>query len=278
MATMQDIEKRIDSIATTRQIAQAMKLVSNTKIRRARELMEASRPFADEAHALVRSVADALDYREGPLFERDPQGSTLYIVTGSDRGLCGAYNINICKFAYEQIMEATDPYVMTIGVKPQEYFARRGVPIVESYRGISQNPFFLDGRIVGDHALELFFSGRVQRVVLVYSRFESLLSHEPTALPLLPLPTAEGGDRAMELEPAGDELLKALLPTYMQAHIFAALAEGAACEQSARITSMDAAVRNCTDLVDKLQMEYNQARQSAITQELNEIISGAQIL
>lgn len=279
MASMQEIQNRIESVGVTRQIAQAMQLVSNTKIRRCREVAEGSRPFFRETLALLETVVGAVD-NVGKTF-RPGSGQALYLVIGSDRGLCGGYNANICRLARSLMeQEPGGAMLFALGSRVQEYFSRRDVKIDKSYRGISQNPFYTDGKEVADHALTLFRQGAVSKVVLVYTVFETMLAHKPTSLQLLPLERAPQGGRgrAVRLEPDTEEMVELLLPDYLSGCIFGALAEGAMCEQSARVTSMDAAVKSCGDLLDEMRLQYNQARQGAITEEINEIVSGAEAL
>lgn len=274
MASMQEIQSRIDSVKVTKQIAQAMQLVSNTKIRRCRDMLEGSRPFFKELLALLDAVSRAGASR-GKAFVQQP-GKALYIVVGSDRGLCGGYNVNVCRHAHNMIRkEAEGAAIFALGSRVHDYFSRRGVAIEQSYRGISQSPFYLDGKNVATKAMELFRSGQVTKIVLVYTVFETMLSHKPTGMQLLPLEMSRPSGPTVTLEPDEEEIVDALLPDYMSGCIFGALAEGSMCEQSSRVTSMDAAVNNCSDLIEDMQLEFNQARQGAITQELNEIISGA---
>lgn len=279
MASMQEIQSRIENVGVTRQIAQAMQLVSNTKIGRCRELLQGSRPFFSETLALLDTVVGASE-PTGKAFVSKP-GQALYIVVGSDRGLCGGYNMNICRLA-NSLMEQEPQGVMlfALGSRVQDYFSRRDIKIYKSYRGISQSPFYTDGKEVADHALALFQQGNVRKIVLVYTDFESMLSHKPKSLQLLPLqrPPQEQRGRSVHLEPDGETMVELILPDYLSGYIFGALAEGAMCEQSARVTSMDAAVKSCGDLLEEMQLQYNQARQSAITEEINEIISGAEAL
>lgn len=277
MPSMQEIQNRIESVGVTRQIAQAMQLVSNTKIRRCRELVEGSRPLFSETLALLETVAGAAD-GSGRAFQTGA-GPALYLVIGSDRGLCGGYNVNICRLA-GSLMEAEPQgaVLFALGSRVKEYFSRRDVRIERSYRGISQNPFYTDGREVADHTLALFRRGEVSRIVLVYTVFETMLTHRPSSLVLLPLVRGPGGGGMVRLEPEAEEMVEQLLPDYLSGCIFGALAEGAMCEQSARVTSMDAAVKSCGEVLDELRLQYNQVRQSAITEEINEIISGAEAL
>lgn len=289
---MQAIQKRIESIRVTRQISQAMRLVSNTKIQRAMRQVEAVRPFTQETQRLARTAAASLFETRSLYTEQRPLQKTVYVVLGSDRGLCGGYNINIGKEGLAALKEGEDEgAVVAVGAKMRDYFTRRRVPILHYYGGISQNPFYADAHEMGDLLLDLYRKDEVQRVVLVYTHFASILNHVPTREVLLPLPppaapAVPGGEGAEEsgpapllrMEPGEEALLDRLVPGYLYASLFGALAQGAACEQSARITSMDAAVRNSTDIIDELQTAYNQARQAAITQDLNEIVSGAEAL
>ena len=277
-ASMQDIQKHIESVTITKQIAQAMKLVATTKIRRAQDAVKYCRPYAQESKTLMQSVVDAQDTFRGRLFDPAPDGITLFIMVGSDGGLCGPYNINVCKTAHELIRQEENAAVLTIGTKPYEYFIRRGVTIQKSYRGISQNPFYMDGATIGEYVLDLYFSGVVSKVFIGYNYFQSMLSHIPTIFPLLPLARSQEFNPAVAAGSFDEDFLESLLPDYVQTCIFHAMVEGAACEQSARITSMDSAVKNCSDMMDRLQMQFNQVRQSAITQELSEIVSGAEAL
>ena len=275
MASMQEIQARIESVGVTRQIARAMQLVSNTKIRRCRELVGGSRPYFEENLRLLDSVVRA-GSGHGRAFE-SREAPALYLVAGSDRGLCGGYNINVCKLAHSLMQqEAHGAELMALGSRVQEFFARRDVPLRRSFRGISQNPFYLDGRQVADAVLDLFRSGEIGKVVLVYTVFETILNHTPTALTLLPLTRSAPEGPMVRMEPPEEALLDALLPDYLTGCIFCALAEGALCEQSARAASMDSAVNNCEELIGEMQMQYNIARQGAITQEINEIVSGAE--
>lgn len=279
MASMQEIQSRIESVSVTRQIARAMQLVSNTKIRRCHELIEGSRPFFSETVSLLETVAGAADNYLS-VFRPQP-GPALYIVVGSDRGLCGGYNVNICRLANKLMeQEPEGAMLFALGSRVQDYFSRRDVKIEKSYRGISQNPFYTDGKEVAAHALTLFQQGMVSKIVLVYTVFETMLSHKPVSRPLLPLqrPTQPASSRPVHLEPEADTMVELLLPDFLSGCIFGALAEGAMCEQSARVTSMDSAVKSCGDLLENMQLQYNQARQSAITEEINEIISGAEAL
>lgn len=279
MESVQAIQKRIDSIAVTRQISQAMRLVSNSKIRRAMDQMERSRPFVAEARQAALAAAAAAWEEPSDYLGQRPLKKRLLIVLGSDRGLCGGYNVNVGKLGLAAAREDAC-LVWAVGAKMREFFPRRGIAVGRSFTGISQNPFFADAMEIGREALALYHAGEVQQVVLVYTHFASVLSHIPTRQVLLPLAQPEEGDLAQGrpalLEPGEEALLEELVPLYLFAALYGALCEGAACEQSARLSSMDAAVRNSGEIIDKLTREYNRARQEGITQDISEIVSGAE--
>lgn len=277
MATMQEIQSRIDSVRVTRQIAQAMKLVANAKISRCRQLWQGSRDFFTQSQSIFHKAAAAAP--DSPALKGKGTGPALYIVIGSDRGLCGGYNVSVSRLAYSLAKEeAAGAVLITLGMRVRDYFARRDIPVIKSLPGMSENPFYADGIELAETALGMYMSGEVSRIVLIYTRFVSLLSHRPTELVLLPVETADRADPALATEPGAEALISALIPEYLGGSIFGALAESALCEQSARMTSMDAAVRSCDELIAKLRVRYNRARQDAITLELNEIVGGAEAL
>lgn len=284
MQSMQAIKQRIGSIAVTKQIAQAMHLVANTKIHRARRMVEGSRPFARQHHRLLSRIITVAPWCAGEFCRRADIRKTVYIVIGSDRGLCGAYNVNVGKKTVEQIRKTPGAYeIIAVGSKAGDFFAARDMERGRAYTGITQKPFYTDAKEIGDYVIEKYRQDQVQQVMLVYTEFISMLQYETTVMPLLPIELLaddgyQGQGDHLSLFPGEEALLDTLVPTYVYGSIFNALAEGSACEQSARVTSMDAAVKNSMELIDKLQLKYNEARQEAITNELTEIISGADAL
>ena len=288
MPSMQQLKRRIESVGTTRQIAQAMQMVSSTKISRARATAEACAPFYQEYKKMLQDALRSAGQYQNQYLQQTEVKNTLYIVVGSDRGLCGPYNINVARAARASMTkQKTETTMIAVGGKMQEAFRRNGPKIVKVFTGVSENPFFSDAAEIGKLAMEKFKAGEVQRVKLVYTQFISMLQQKTHVRQLLPLVVPaqnqeEGGNQqpppVMYMEPDEESVLERIIPAYIYSSIYHAMVEGAACEQSSRVTSMDSAVKNSEEMIDKMELTYNQLRQSAITQELNEIVGAAEAL
>ncbi|MDR1914769.1 MAG: ATP synthase F1 subunit gamma [Clostridiales bacterium] len=280
MASTRSIKRRIRSIGSTQQITRAMNLVAASKLQRAKAKLESVRPYFEETQRLVFEIASNIDAPNLFFTPRQVKHTGYIIITG-DRGLCGGYNVNVSKLGYELIHEREkhSERIIAVGVKSRDYFRRRRKQIIRTYQGISEIPFYEDAAEIGEIAVDLFDSGEVDEVYLIYTQFISTLAHTPTAIKLLPLVAEKGRqNRVIDYEPDEEGFLSYLVPKYLSAVIFGALAESAACEQGARMASMDAATKNSSELIDKLTLRYNRVRQDAITQELTEIVSGADAL
>jgi len=274
LESIQEIKIRIASIQSTRQITQSMRLVSTSKVQRARAAMENNAGFLTEAERLVRVAALSLD-SPSHRYTKAPGKSAAVIIISGDRGLCGGYNVNVSKAARAVIGEYEDAKIITIGSKARDFFRRRGdVTPIMNYSGMSEAPIFADALDIARRVLELYDSGEVSAIELVSTKFYSMLRQEPERKRILPLaPTDES--RIYGCEPGGDSYLEGTVPFYFAGVLYGAMLEAATCEQSARITSMDTAVRNADDMISEFTLRYNQARQSAITQEITEIVGGA---
>lgn len=280
MESIQDIRTRLKSIASTQQITQSMRLVSQAKVQRARQKMDQNRPFFEQISRTMNDLGcNSVGSKHPYLLEREKNRS-LIIVISSDRGLCGGYNINICKEAIALAKRLGEVEFITIGSKVREYCRRRKKSIHKSYQSISENPFYADAKEIADLALELYNSGQIDQLYLVYTQYVSMLTLTPKSVRLLPLTVPEQTEKPalMRYEPGEENFLGSVTPMYLSAYIFGALLESAACEQASRITSMDAAVKNSTEMIDSLTLQYNRVRQGAITQELTEIVGGANAL
>jgi len=277
MESIQMIRSRIQSIGSTRQITQSMRLVSTAKVQRARGRMEANRPFLDNMWHLVEEAVSGAD--PGHPFLSGGSNAPAAVVISSDRGLCGGYNINVCKEALALRERLGDCRIVTVGAKARDFFRRRRIPVARSFTGISESPFFDDARGIGDVVLDWFGSGEADSVYLVYTRFQTLLAQTPVYRKLLPLKQeARKTGALVRMEPEDESFLDRLVPFYLSSVIYSAMLESSACEQGARITSMDAAVKNSDEMIDSLTLLYNQARQGAITREITEIVGGAEAL
>jgi F-type H+-transporting ATPase subunit gamma len=314
MANLKTIRDRIQSVKNTKKITEAMRLVAAAKVRRAQEQVISTRPFADRLAQVLYSLQARLRFEEAnlPLLKKREVRNVGLLVISGDRGLCGAYNSNVIRRAENRAKELTAEGVgykyVIVGRKALQYFQRREQPIDASYSGLEQIPTADEASKIADELLSLFLSETVDRVELIYTRFVSLISSRPVIQTLLPLDpqglevtddeifrlTTRGGqfqverervqvstqsfpqDMIFEQDPV--QILNALLPLYLNNQLLRALQESAASELAARMTAMNNASENASELIQGLTMSYNKARQAAITQELLEVVAGAEAL
>lgn len=280
--SMKDIKRRIRSISSTKQITKAMELVASAKLRKARQKLEMTRPYYQ---TLVRSIREILSSTTGirhPLLEKREVKNKAFIVITGDRGLAGGYNSNVIKLAESQIDDKERAVILAVGLKGRDYFKRRDYNIVGEFLNISEDPQFIDASSIGSLAIELYKDGKVDEVNLVYTRFKSAMSQEPTILKLLPVENIEEEDKGprtlIEYEPSPEVVLDYLIPKYIHSAIYGALIESSASEQGARRTAMESATDNAEEMIEDLALKYNRARQASITQEISEIVGGAEAL
>ncbi|QUH27204.1 ATP synthase F1 subunit gamma [Serpentinicella alkaliphila] len=283
---MRDIKRRIKSVNSTKQITKAMELVSSAKLRKARIRLEKSRPYFISIRKTVEElVSSAKGVNHVFLNSRDVEKS-LYIVITGDRGLAGGYNTNAIKMALAQIENKSKATIIPIGLKSRDFFHKRNYHLSAEYTHISENPCSSDAKNIADLCIDLFNKGEVDEVILIYTEFVSTISHKPRAIKLLPLDikseenekTAIGEDEFMEFRPSVEGFLNYLVPKFVQSVIYGALIESGTSEQGARRVAMESATDNALDMIDKLQLQYNRARQASITQEIAEIVGGAEAL
>jgi len=298
--TQRDIKRRIDSVRNTRKITRAMELVASAKLRRAQERIEALRPYAAAMRRLMAQAARQSGGMQGValLEERPAEGTALVVAITGDRGLAGAFNVNIVRATYQVAQGLaeegfSDVQYVTVGKKGTGTIRFRGLPIDRSYEGFSVEPTYADAEHVTEHLVKRF-SGEeepVNRVVIVYNAFRSVLEQRVTTEQLLPIQrevVIEEEEEDQEehdlgkglalFEPDPEDFLKALLPTYLDTAIYRALLESAAAELAARRTAMRNATDNAGELIDDLTLAMNRARQAAITQEILEVVAGADAL
>ncbi len=299
MASLRDIRSRIASVQNTQQVTRAMKMVAAAKLRRAQERIFATRPYAFKIRDVIRHLRGVVDPAKHPLFVQREVTNRLVIVVTADRGLAGPFNTNAIKTAEQTIRETTVPgttFVIAVGRKGHEYFAKRGYTLVGDHRGAFDRLAVSTADTVVEAAVAGFRDGRWDEVVLVYNEFKNTISQNRIAEPLLPIPTerfltpvmeaGEAGTPAPSdknevdylFEPGPDAILDALVPQYLTFQLWRALLESNASEQGARMMAMDNATTNADELLKALRLSYNQARQAAITTELIEIVSGANAL
>ena len=300
MESMRDIKRRISSVENTKKITRAMKMVAAAKLRNAQDKAESARPFFNRTREILEDIVKNTEETEDHPLLKAPDSakdSTLYIVVTGDRGLCGAYNSRVLKQADRSLSKNPGP-IIPIGKKGYKHFLRSDQDILTKYVNIDDYPDFWFARSITDDILNPYMEQEINEVRLIYTHFDSPLNQTVYELPLLPvIPPGKRGemktvaeenneweksekDRQVDYlyEPSTQEVLDELLPQYLNNIIFAALLESKASEFGARMTAMDSATENATEMIDDLTLSYNRARQSAITKEINEIVSGAEAL
>jgi F-type H+-transporting ATPase subunit gamma len=292
VASVQDIKRRVRSVQNTRKITRAMELVAAAKLRRAQSRIEAMRPYAERMQELMVGVARASSSVRGlPLLQRrDVRTSAILPLTG-DRGLAGAFNAQILResFALERRMkgEGVEPRWLVSGKKGASTLRFRRYEVEQAWTGFSDSPIYADAQAIAHHISELYSEQEVDRVVVIYNHFESALTQRVVAQEVLPIPESllEGDDdRSQALlgdfiyEPEPEQILERLLPVYVETELYRALLESAASEQGARMTAMRNASKNAGDLIESLTLQMNRARQAEITQEILEVVAGADAL
>jgi F-type H+-transporting ATPase subunit gamma len=288
-AQLRVVRRRIGAVGSTMKITRAMELISASRLVRAQERVARSRPYTEEITAALESVVSTEVLLEHPLLEqrREAQAAAVLVVT-SDRGLAGPYNANVLRTTEELQARLRDdgmePRLYVIGRKGLAYYRFRQRPVEESWTGFSDQPTYDDARRVVDTLVEEFNSLRVDQIHAVFTDFVSAGTQRAVARRFVPLVIEEVEEGPPEpipqylYEPSPEQLLDALLPRYVEARVFTALLEASASEHAARRRAMKAATDNASELIEDLTREYNQARQAEITQEIMEIVGGAEAL
>ena len=287
MASLKDIKKRIASVKSTQQITKAMKMVSAAKLRRAQEAVVAARPYADKMADVLSSLALRVDAESNALLAVRDKGKALVVLITGDRGLCGGFNVNISKAAERFIREKGQDYesyeLLIVGRKGNDYLKRRsGMVITKVYENLvgTKQVSYPTGALLGQEVIDLYRSGEYDGVFLVYNAFQSVMTQTLTVaqlLPIVPKKVDEGAQVTDYIyEPNAKNVLEEILPKHIEVQIFRSLLESSASEHGARMTAMDSASKNASEMIGKLTLQYNRARQAAITKELLEIISGAE--
>ena len=279
--SMKDIKLRIKSVESTMQITKAMELVASSKMRRAKERVEHSRPYFETLHKTLTEIAAADPRARNPYLRRAEIKKTLLIVIAGDRGLAGGYNSNVLRQAQQ---EAGDVVVLPIGKRSAEYFVHHEVPL------FTQEVLLAADITVGEcfqlarRITEGYCKGEYDAVKICYTRFDSMMTQTASTMEVLPLtmePTEEQKAQARRSQilykPSSEEVFRAIIPEYVAGIVYGVVCESVASELAARRTAMDAATKNAGEMIDHLNLYYNRARQAAITQEITEIVAGAEI-
>jgi F-type H+-transporting ATPase subunit gamma len=297
MPSLIDLRRRIRAVKNTQQITKAMKMVAASKLRRAQERIMNARPYAVQMQRVLSSVATRVDPSIHPLLtqrELTADSKTLAIVVTADKGLCGSFNTNVIKAAGAFIVETTGPTELgLVGRKGRDFFGRRGFAVAFEQISIFQKLRFDDARTIAQLAVEKFLSGAVDRVVLIYNEFRSVMTQRIVVNQLLPIrreevgPPAEAETAAQAdgylpveyiFQPSAQEILNQLLPRYVEIQVYRALLESNAAFLAAQMTAMDTATKNSAEMITNLTLYMNKVRQATITREIIEVVSGAEAL
>jgi len=277
---LREIKRRLKSVKNMRQITKAMEMVSAANLRRAQGRAEAARPYAEKMREVIASIAAGTQGIQHPMLQSRPIKKTGYLVITSDRGLAGGYNSNLLREALNTIRQrhqSPDEYaVMVIGRKGRDFFRRRGVQLIDEMTGLPDSPRFADIKTIAANAVQKYANGEYDELYIWYNHFVNPLVQKPMESRLLPLvDVGKHSGVSYEFEPTPEAVLQVLLPKYAETLIFAAVLDAKASEFGARMNAMGNATRNATELIGTLTLEFNRARQAAITQEITEIVAGA---
>lgn len=282
MASMRDIKRRKGSIQSTQQITKAMKLVSTVKLQKAKTRAEQSKTYFDYMYATVTSMLARSGNLNHPYLVAGESKKKAVIVITSNRGLAGGYNVNVTKLLTGSDIVKEDAYIYAIGRKGKDFLARRGYEIKADYSEVINEPIYKDAAEISREVLDLFAKGEIGEIYLAYTSFKNTVTHIPTMMKLLPVEMREDNEAPtedklalMNYEPDEEDALNLIIPKYITSLIYGALVEAVASENGARMQAMDSATSNAQDLISDLSLKYNRARQGSITQELTEIIAGA---
>jgi F-type H+-transporting ATPase subunit gamma len=289
MANLQALRRKIGSVKNTQKITKAMKMVAASKLRRAQQRILAFRPYGQELRRVLANLSGRVNPSAHPLFQKRPVKIIQVTVVSSDRGLCGAFNMNVFRKALQVIQKCEESgakvIVGVVGRKGSEYFRRRHWPVRDPNVNVFERLTYEHALEVGLAAVEAFASGIFDEGYIVYNEFKNVVQQQVVVekiLPIVPLEefgAAEAPSGGGYLyEPDQEELLETLLPKYAQGQVFRILLESSAAEQAARMAAMDGATRNAGELIKQLSLKYNRSRQEAITKELMDIVGGAEAL
>jgi len=299
MPSLIDLRRRIRAVKNTQQITKAMKMVAASKLRRAQERIMNARPYAVEMQRVLRSVAARVDPSIHPLLmarETGPDSRTLLIIVTGDKGLCGSFNTNVIKAGSHFVLDSRQPCTLgLVGRKARDFFGRRGFEVMFEQVGLFQKLQFDSAKVIAQTAIDAFLDGRVDRVMLVYNEFRSVMTQRVVVDQLLPIakadvhsgdaglaPVVAGGDPRAQIdylyEPAPQDIFNQLLPRYVEVQVYRALLESNAAFYAAQMTAMDTATKNSGEMIAGLTLYMNKVRQAAITREIIEVVSGAEAL
>ncbi|MCT4597570.1 MAG: ATP synthase F1 subunit gamma [Vallitalea sp.] len=288
MASMRDIKRRKNSIQSTQKITKAMKLVATAKLQKAKDKASETRPYFNKMHETIGSILERSNNINHPFLTKREVKNKGYIIITSNRGLAGGYNANVCKLLMKDA-KPDNAKIIAVGKKGADFLKRNGYSIIKEFNDVVEDPLYNDAMIIGEQLLAMYKEGVIDELYISYTAFNSTINQEPKLLKVLPVDTEEFDKKdedgeseqlsdMMTYEPSPEEVLEQVIPKYINSIIFGALRESVASEHGARMTAMDSATNNANDMIEGLSLEYNRARQASITQELSEIVGGAEAL
>lgn len=283
MASMRDIKRRKSSVQSTQQITKAMKLVSTVKLQRAKGRAEKSKTYFSCMYDTVVSMLSRAGQINHPYLKAGDSPKKAIIVITANRGLAGGYNSNIVKLVKNSEFKKEDCVIYAVGSKGRDALGRYGYEVRADYSEIIDEPIYADAMKISEEVLKAFAAGEVGEIYVAYTAFKNTVTHVPTMLKLLPIKvederSAEEQKAVLEFEPEAEEALDLIIPKYITSLIYGAMIEAVASENGARMQAMDSATSNADEMISHLSLLYNRARQSSITQELTEIIAGAEAI
>ncbi len=284
LASLKDIQDRINSTAKTKQITKAMEMVSASKLSRAEENAKRYASYSDKIQEVIANIATNSTDATHPMLERRDVKKTGYIVVTADSGLAGAYNANILRTLTKTIEEkhsSSEEYVViAIGRMGLEFCEKQNIPVVESVIGLQDQPRYAEIKTIATNAVQLFIDEEIDELIIIYNHYVSAISQVVKTNTLIPISNIEATEAtsSYEYDPDEEQILETLLPQYAESLIYGALLDAKASEHAARMTAMKSATDNAEELIDELTLSFNRARQAAITQEITEIVSGAAAL
>jgi len=274
------IKRRLASVRTTRKIMRAMNMVAASKLQNSKNRLEYARSFLNVCEEMVTGVRFSAALKDNPYFATRNTNASAYFVISSNRGMCGSFNSNLLDCVSQHMGEnPKNPIIVTLGSKASEYFQRNGKSVYYKFDELLETAFYEDAVQISHYVRNLVTSGMVDEVFVVYTKFESAFVHTPTVMKIMPIDSNHNGNddiMPMEYDPDVSTFLDHAIPAYLNTLVYLVMLESNASENAARMLNMDSAVNNASDIIDKLTRASNRIRQSAITQEISEIISGWQ--
>lgn len=289
MATLKDIKLRMGSVKNTQQITKAMKMVAASKMKRAEDKIKAARPYSDKLFTMVSNLSSGMDDNAHPLLEHREGGKAIVVLITSDKGLCGGLNNNLCKAVNRQLSQNEQQFdeieIVSVGRKGREYFAKQPFPIIERVADLKDEEMIIMTSDIMMKLIKKYEDREFDRLYVAFNQFKNVITQEIHVTQVLPVShetqtteEEEALEQEFMLEPSKNEILNTILPQYVENQAYTAFLDNNACEHASRMTAMDAATKNAGEMLSALSLQYNRARQAAITTELTEIISGAESL